>query len=1375
MKTLGIDLGTNSIGLALNIDNSFDWYGVYTFKKGIGEGDSGEFSLAAERTKHRSSRRNYNARRYRKWETLKVLVDNNFCPLSKENLNKWIYYKKGEGRVYPVDDDEFSSWIKLDFNKDGIPDYSSPYQLRRQLINKQLDLTNKENRYKIGRALYHIAQRRGFKSSRKGGSSEEVAVFKGSDETKTIGRNEYENLIHENGSLGAAFAFLEDNGIRVRNRYTLRKDYLDEVLMIIKKQGLENNVFAEKIKNAIFFQRPLRSQKGLIGKCTLETNKSRCPISHPKFEEYRAWSLLNNIKYRKNSVEQFKPLPIELKEEIYYSKFFRKSKRDFKFIEIRKAIQAHNNNWVINYGEKMDETSVPSCYVSSIFKSVFGEDWTDFNKTITKKDKADKEYKVNYSIEDIWHIIFSYDDVECLAEFLSLNLELEYEQQKDLIKLFNSFPTGYANLSLKAINNILPFLRRGNSYTEAVILAKVPEIVGRKLFFDNKEKIIHDIENLIETIRFEKTAIAITNSLIFKYHSLDHLEKFAYKDFSYQLAQDDINDIQNEAICYFGENTWNNKDENYKDQIINKIKRYYQSFFNDLKREHIKSPHLVDNIKMFLKINYNIADNLLNLLYHPSQIDIYPNKEGQIYLQSPKTGAFKNPMAYKTLFKLRKVINYLIETGKICENTRIVVEVARELNDSNKRWAIEKYQRDREFENTTFSNAISELIKDSDFKGIANPHSETDLDKFRLWVEQTNNSDETFKKIHDIDKKSNLSPSEKNILKYRLWKEQNCICIYTGRIISLTDLFDHNLTDFEHTIPRSKSFDNSLANLTVCYADYNRNIKKNRMPTELPNYEKKSNGFTAIKPRLEFWDKKVESLYKQIEYFKVASRNATDKEQKNNAIRQKHLRQMHYDYWKNKTSRFKQTEISSRFINSQLTDTQIISKYAFHYLKTVFNNVEVQKGSVTAQFRKIYGIQPKNKNRNEHVHHAIDAAVLTLIPNSKKREEILKKAYEFEENHLGQYTMKPFPDFKYSIIEEIKKNILINNMRDQDRTLIPAKKKLRRNGKIVYITSCSGEKKPVIQQGDSVRGQLHKETFYGKNKVAAKNEDGSLLRDEDGSIIYEKEKDGRDKFIMVERKPIEKVDFKKDIIIDSYMADHLKQQLKDGISAIELKDFQGNKVRRLRCAVRLGRGLLNPDKVTIVKEQTYKSNKVYKNYYYATSGDNYVYGLYENENGRKIISINTFQAIQYSLNKNKDSITDIFKYVEPVKIGKGKNEKEASLKHVFQIGQKMLFFFESKEELKEMTKEEISKRLYYIKRFHQAENGNMVVQHHIEARSDKELSAMYGPKGQNGFTINSLTNKFSPPRILFTPSKDIFIIEGKDFEFELSGDIKFKF
>src|SRR5690606_38858249 len=170
-KTLGIDLGTNSIGLTLREDDVFSWYGVYTFKKGVGEGKSGEFSFAAERTKHRSSRRLYNSRRYRKWETLKVLIEDGYCPLDMENLNKWKKYKKGTGRVFPVSDIAFQQWIKLDFNGDGVPDFSSPYQLRRVLNTDELDLSIQENRYKIGRAFYHIAQRRGFKSSRKNGKN----------------------------------------------------------------------------------------------------------------------------------------------------------------------------------------------------------------------------------------------------------------------------------------------------------------------------------------------------------------------------------------------------------------------------------------------------------------------------------------------------------------------------------------------------------------------------------------------------------------------------------------------------------------------------------------------------------------------------------------------------------------------------------------------------------------------------------------------------------------------------------------------------------------------------------------------------------------------------------------------------------------------------------------------------------------------------------------------------------------------------------------------------------------------------------------------------------------------------------------------------
>src|SRR5690554_3618438 len=143
-KNLGIDLGTNSIGLTLREDDIFSWYGVYTFRKGVGEGKSGEFSFAAERTKHRSSRRLYNSRRYRKWETLKVLIEYGFCPLQEDNLKNWKNYRKGIGRVFPIKDNAFDRWIKLDFDGDGKPDFVSPYQLRRLLISERLPASRSE-------------------------------------------------------------------------------------------------------------------------------------------------------------------------------------------------------------------------------------------------------------------------------------------------------------------------------------------------------------------------------------------------------------------------------------------------------------------------------------------------------------------------------------------------------------------------------------------------------------------------------------------------------------------------------------------------------------------------------------------------------------------------------------------------------------------------------------------------------------------------------------------------------------------------------------------------------------------------------------------------------------------------------------------------------------------------------------------------------------------------------------------------------------------------------------------------------------------------------------------------------------------------------
>lgn len=1380
-KTLGIDLGTNSIGMTLRNDDFFEWYSVYTFKKGVGDGKSGEFSFAAERTKNRSSRRLYNARRYRKWETLKVLIENDYCPLSIEKLNNWKHYTKGIGRVFPVDDKAFQQWIKLDFDDDGKSDYSSPYQLRRELITQKLDLSIKSNRYKIGRALYHIAQRRGFKSSRKVGSSEENSVYQGSPNTKTIGKNDYEKLIQEKGSLGAAFAHLEDEGARIRNRYTLRSDYLNEVNKILEFQGVKTSL-KERIIKAIFFQRPLRSQKGLVGKCTMETKtvvkngktiitgKPRCPISHPQFEMYRAWSFVNNIKYKTDEGENFKPLPLRLKREIIEEKLLIKSNKT-TFATIRNFIlKGERKNWELNYSSKMDKMTVSTCPVSARLKATFGDTWqtTCIESEKTRTDKNGKNHKITYSIEDIWHIAFSFEDEEYYQDFLAKQLQLEEPQLDQLIKLWKDLPTGYANLSLKAINNILPFLKEGVIYSEAVFLAKVPDIIGKKLFEDHKEGILDALHSLIANNKHQKTITNITNVLIANYKVLDDENRFGYKNVHYQLDEIDKKDVLNASKKHFGENKWDTFEKDKQATITDQVAEKYQEFFATSKRDYFKQPKLVEHIQKFLIESFNVSEKAVEKLYHPSMVDIYPSSEDQQFLKSPKTRAFKNPMAYKTLHKLRHVINHLIEKGLIDGDTRVLVEVGKELNNKNKRAAIEDYQRARERENLEYEIAISELIKDPEFKGSANPNSTTDKEKFRLWTEQIDKKEDIVKQI---------LASKDEIKKYRLWKEQKCICIYTGKIIKLTDLFNNNIIDFEHTIPRSISFDNSLANLTLCYADYNRGIKKNKIPTELPNYKEESHGYSAIEPRLKDWKDKIESLYSQIQTQVKNSAKALDKDLKDTAIRKRHLLQMEYDYWKNKVDRFTREDIPSGFKNSQLIDTQLISKYAYHYLKTVFNQVDTIKGSVTSEFRKIYGIQAKNvtKDRSKHYHHAIDAAVLTLLPTSAKRKEIMEKAYKYEEaNPKKQYHEKPFDGFTYAIIHKIENEILIHNIKEQDQTLTPAKKYVRKRGKIEYLRDERG-RIPKVATGDSIRGQLHKDTFYGKIKIAKKDENGTLLRNEDGSIKYLKDKKGNEVYKMVGRKPIEAVNFKTDLIIDEHLAEYLKKQLKSGVKQNELKDFQSNTIRHLRCEVKSGRGVMNPENATIVKQQTYKSDKHYKNFYYADSGDNYMFGLYENKNGRKIISINTFEAAQLSLEQNEDSKKEIFKAKEPVIIGRGKNAKEGKLIHIFIPGQKVLFFYENKEELKDLNKKDLSSRIYFVKRLYQPEVGNILFQHHLEARNNEDLSKEYGEKGKNGFSIKELKNDFSPPRILFTPSKDLFVIEGKDFEMELDGTLNWKF
>lgn len=160
-KILGLDLGTDSIGWAIT-ERSESGYrlldkGVDIFQEGVNRLKGQEQPACSQRTKARASRRHYFRRRLRKIDLLKVLTAHDLCPaLTSEQLDDWRHHKK-----YPMDE-AFLLWQRTDECTD-----KNPYSDRHAALTTQFDLSKRADRHRLGRALYHLAQRRGFLSNRK--------------------------------------------------------------------------------------------------------------------------------------------------------------------------------------------------------------------------------------------------------------------------------------------------------------------------------------------------------------------------------------------------------------------------------------------------------------------------------------------------------------------------------------------------------------------------------------------------------------------------------------------------------------------------------------------------------------------------------------------------------------------------------------------------------------------------------------------------------------------------------------------------------------------------------------------------------------------------------------------------------------------------------------------------------------------------------------------------------------------------------------------------------------------------------------------------------------------------------------------------------
>lgn len=469
VKILGIDTGTNSLGWAI-VKKDADGYellekGVNIFQEGVKNEKGIESSKAAERTAHRATRVRYYRIKLRKLRVLRILSDNHLCPpLTNEELSAWRLKK-----VYPKNE-LFLQWQRTDDEA-----AQNPYAYRHKCLHEKLDLDSLTDRYILGRAFYHMIQRRGFLSNRKDQGGDDSGVVKEGISALTQEMTN-EGYLY----IGDYFYHLYQKGEKIRNRYTARNEhYLAEFKAICEKQGLDATL-AGDIEKAIFDQRPLKSQKGQVGKCVFETKKTKCPASHPLYEEFRMLAFVNNIKIQTPKDDGMRPLNTE-ERDLVLPLFYRKSKKQFAFDDIAKRLAPRNQYgyyrnsadrhmpYLFNY--PMD-TSVSGCPVTAALRDVFGDSWVDSVCEVYTLGGDKSRLDI---INDIWHVLFFYSDEAKLAQFAKDRLQLADDEALKFSKI--SIPSDYASLSLKAICKILPYLRRGLIYSHAVFLGNLCEVM----------------------------------------------------------------------------------------------------------------------------------------------------------------------------------------------------------------------------------------------------------------------------------------------------------------------------------------------------------------------------------------------------------------------------------------------------------------------------------------------------------------------------------------------------------------------------------------------------------------------------------------------------------------------------------------------------------------------------------------------------------------------------------------------------------------------------------------------------------------------------------------------------------------------------------
>lgn len=285
-----------------------------------------------------------------------------------------------------------------------------------------------------------------------------------------------------------------------------------------------------------------------------------------------------------------------------------------------------------------------------------------------------------------------------------------------------------------------------------------------------------------------------------------------------------------------------------------------------------------------------------------------------------------SPVARRAIAQSIKVINAIIREQK-CSPVYINIELAREMAKGfDERTQIDKANKENQAKN-----------------------------------------DRIMERIRTEFHKSN--PSGMDLIKLKLWEEQDGRSPYSQKAISINRLFEPGYVDIDHIVPYSISFDDSFKNKVLVFSDENRD-KGNRLPIA---YLQSKFGAKAAE-NFMIWVQSNIKDYKKRQ--KLLKREITE-------------------------------EDINKFKERNLQDTKTISRFLYNYIADYLlfapsdtgkkKRVTAVNGTITAYLRKRWGINKIRANGDKH--HAVDAVVIAFTT-----DKMIKDLSAFSQCHELEYT-----------------------------------------------------------------------------------------------------------------------------------------------------------------------------------------------------------------------------------------------------------------------------------------------------------------------------------------------------------------------------------